>query len=253
MNAVEPSTVTKITISRIPEEKIQYPGNIPVKVYLQEAENILNWCQQDKEILTQNGLDWSLVEDMPVRIDALREAQARWSISNSEDVGAEKEWDEKSPAARKFKRDLTRSLKFIFRRNRSAVAKINRLSTGTSHAAMIQSLRDLSVFGRENIEFLKEMKFDITLLDTSEEMSREMASLLGAVNTARSFSSDAFRLRNQAYTRLHETVKELKDHAEFVFADDPGRYRGYTSDYLRRSNTKRKNSKKQKEAEDTNL
>ena len=47
-------------------------------MYLQEAENLYHWCLEDKEALTDKNIDWSMVEDLPVRCGALREAQSRW-------------------------------------------------------------------------------------------------------------------------------------------------------------------------------
>ena len=237
----------KLTIiTSIADDKILIPAGIPVNVYLQEAENLYNWCQPDKERLVAQGLQWQIVEDMPARIDALREAQARWAASDSTDVETEKEWEEKSPAAHLLRQNLVRSLKFAFSNNRAAVAKISKLGDKSSNAAMIQALRDISVFGKEHIDLLKHTSFDMTMLDTAAAMSREMASLLGAINSRRAFCSDSLKIRNQAYTYLKEAVTELKRHAAFVLWKDSARLKGYASDYYRKQYTKRKN---QKEAE----
>ncbi len=243
MNNIENSAAGITEVQSAPAGKTRKPGSIPVKVYLQEAENICNWCRQDREILTANGLDWTIIEDMPNRIDALREAQARWTTSDSRDTETEREWIEKSDSAREFRAGLVRSLKFVFRRNHPAISKIKRIAEGSSHAAMIQSLRDFSVFGQEHAEFLKNTKFDITLLDTAGVMSRELATLLGAVNTARAFSSDLLKVRDQAFTQLDEALKELKDHADYVFRHDPSRLSGYSSDYYRKNYLKSKKKK----------
>ena len=47
---------------------------MPVDVYLQEAENLYHWCQDDEAQLTGAGLAWNLVQEIPVRAGALREA-----------------------------------------------------------------------------------------------------------------------------------------------------------------------------------
>lgn len=241
---------SKLSIIRsIPDSMIIMPGSIPINVYLQEAENLYNWCQPDKEKLTANGLQWQLVEDMPARIDTLREAQARWKASDSNDIETEKEWDEKYPVALESRKDLIRTMKFLFRNNPAVTAKIGRLSEGLSSAAMIQALRDISVFGKEHIEELKSGNFDITKLDTAAVMSREMASLLGALNSRRAFCSDALKIRNQAFTHLKEAVTEVKKHANFVLWRDPSRLRGYASEHNRRKYLKSRNHKAQKEAE----
>ena len=65
-------------IKAIPDDKIISPGNVPMKVYIQEAEFMYKWCQPDKDKLIANHLDWSLVEDIPARVKALKELQSLW-------------------------------------------------------------------------------------------------------------------------------------------------------------------------------
>jgi hypothetical protein len=69
MNNINHYSAKLSSIQTITHDRILIPGSIPVNVYLQESENLYNWCQPDKEKLTANGLNWSLVEDMPARID----------------------------------------------------------------------------------------------------------------------------------------------------------------------------------------
>jgi hypothetical protein len=128
-------------IKSIPDNMVLSPGNTPVSVYLQEAETLFNWCQPDKEILTFNGLDWSLVEDLPARADALREAQARWNSSRYSNAEAIKLWKEKSPAARDLKVTLIHSLKFLFRDKPEVSSNLKRLGKLNTYDDMIQALR----------------------------------------------------------------------------------------------------------------
>ena len=65
------------TIQAIPDAECKSP-HMPVDAYLQEAENQYQWCQDDKQNLTNAGLDWSYVDDLPVRAGALREGQPRY-------------------------------------------------------------------------------------------------------------------------------------------------------------------------------
>jgi hypothetical protein len=65
-------------IKTIPDDQIKVPNSIPVKIYIQEAEYLYAWCQDDKEELKLKGLDWTLVEDLPVRCGALRVAESKW-------------------------------------------------------------------------------------------------------------------------------------------------------------------------------
>ena len=73
--------------------------NMPVSEAVQEAENVLPWCKDDKAKLTKAGLDWQLVDDLPLRAGACRYAQSIWAKESQSQEEAEKEWKEKSPAA----------------------------------------------------------------------------------------------------------------------------------------------------------
>lgn len=234
-------------IKAIPDDKIISVEGVPVKNYLQEAENLFNWCQADKEKLTASGLQWSMVEDLPARIDTLREAQARWVTSDTGDIITEKEWDEKLPSAHRFRKDLVRTLKFMFRGSPDLVSKVNKLGEGASIVTMIQSLRDISVLGRDHIDELRAKNFDVTLLDRAAEMSREIAALLGAVTSRRAYCSDTLKIRNQAYTYLREVVLEVRSHGHYLFWNDVAKLKGYSSEFNRKRYAKTKNQKKQNE------
>jgi hypothetical protein len=55
-------------LKAIPDDQIKSPKNIPLGIYTQEAEYLEKWCQDDKEELTAKGLDWAVVEDLPITI-----------------------------------------------------------------------------------------------------------------------------------------------------------------------------------------
>ncbi len=86
------------TIQAIPTDQLK-KMNIPLDAYLQEAENLYHWCQADKTELTKTGLDWTLVDDLPIRAGACREAQSLWFKERFTKADAEKAWKEQSPAA----------------------------------------------------------------------------------------------------------------------------------------------------------
>jgi hypothetical protein len=51
---------------------------MPVAVVVQEASDLYEWCQEDKEILNKAGLDWKYAEELPIRAETLSRLQARW-------------------------------------------------------------------------------------------------------------------------------------------------------------------------------
>ena len=62
----------------IPGDQIVNPGNIPMEIYVQEAETLFQFCQKDKDALLGKGLDENYITDLPIRCGALREAESQW-------------------------------------------------------------------------------------------------------------------------------------------------------------------------------
>jgi hypothetical protein len=66
--------------------------NMPVAIAIQEAADLCAWCADDKKQLTATGLDWALVDDLPMRIQALRYIQSEWQKMFQSREEAQKEW-----------------------------------------------------------------------------------------------------------------------------------------------------------------
>jgi D-mannonate dehydratase len=76
MSNVEEYNMKLEVIKAIPDDQIKNPNSMPIRIYIQEAEHLYEWCQEDKDELTAKGLDWTVVEDLPVRCGALSEAES---------------------------------------------------------------------------------------------------------------------------------------------------------------------------------
>jgi len=234
-------------ISSIPDKDISIPVNIPVHVYIQEAEVLKCWCQADKEKLIAGGLDWSLVEDLPARIDTLRQAQSIWNAS-TDVISLNKKWKEITTEARELRQLLLHHMRFIFRKDAAALAGIRKLSEGKSHIAIIQALYNIAIFGEERIELLEAAHFDISLLRRAADLSGEMSSLYADVTNTRRTPDKKYKIRNQAYTHLEEAVEEIKSHAKHIFWKNPEKLKHYRSHYRMRKNRKHRKNLAIKEA-----
>lgn len=234
-------------IASIPDSGIVRPGNIPVTVYLQEARNLYNWCQADREALTANGLDWSFVDDIPAREAALRNAQSAWAAARRSNEEAERAWLEKAPRGVQLRNDLLRSIKFAFAKNQAVKGSFASIKKSGAYAGVIQNLNDLSVIGKGNEEILKRIRFDMSKLDLAAVTASEMAALLGQVTTERAFSNGAMKYRDQAFTHLKEAVDEVKSFGRFLFYNDGSRIKGYSSEYKRRYRKKLESQKSTEE------
>ncbi|WP_108807864.1 hypothetical protein [Aquimarina spinulae] len=221
-------------LETLPQEEIKAP-TLPVDVFIQEAENLYVWTEEDKEILLAKGLDWKMfVEDLPIRTGACRYAQAMWMKERYSQEEASKVWKEKSPKAYEFRNDLLADLRFTFRKRPDLITRVRAIADGEGDADMIQDLMDISVLGKANVPELEKKKYDLRNLELAAQKSDTLAELLAKANGTTLDNSKAKEIRDRAFTHLKEAVDEVRDTGKYAFRKDPERYKGYISQYKRR-------------------
>jgi hypothetical protein len=221
-------------IEQIERDDVMYP-NLPVDVFLQEAENLFHWVSDDKDEIVATGLNWELVEQLPVRAGACREAQSLWNNEYQARQDAEKLWKEQSPLAYDLRDRLVHSFLYAFRDEPDLRARVAEISEGGGHADMIQDLNDLATLGKNNQDALQAINFDMSELDKAAEMSDNMADLLAQANGDKFKENEKKIIRDKAYTHLKELVDEVRECGKYVFWRNPDRLRGYASAYHRRN------------------
>jgi hypothetical protein len=226
-------------INAIADDQTKSP-TLPIDIFLQEAENLYQWCQDDKDKLTAASLDWTVVDDLPVRSGALRQAESLWFKERFTREEAEKLWNEKSPQAYELRNQLLHDFRFAFRKNSDLANRVSQIADGNGHADMIQDLNDLAELGKANTELLTAIGFDAALLDTAAVMSDEMADLLSKATADRADNNHARVTRDKAYTLLKQAVDEIRECGQYVFWRDAQRYKGYVSVYFKRHNISNK-------------
>jgi hypothetical protein len=213
---------------------------IPVTSAVQEAENLINWVNKDKDLLIRGGLDWKLVDDLPIRLDALRVSQANWKNEYNSYQDCQEEWKIASPEAYNLRDELVHFFYHAFNNMPAEIAKVRRVDEGNTNADLVQDLIDLSVLGKSHVAKLQAIGLDITLLDTARAKSFELGELLGKVNGALTETSPMLVLRNKAYNHLKEATDEIRRIGQFVFWRDNDKLTGYVSQYSRKANQSRK-------------
>ena len=220
-------------IHAISEDQVRKP-NMPVGEAVQEAENLEAWCQDDKALLTKAGLDWALVEDLPVRAGACRHAQSMWARESQSKEEAQKEWQEKSPEAFDLRDELLHHFTFAFRKEPDLVRKVQTIREGSSNADMLQDLSDLSVLGKDNQELLKAAGVDLSLLNEAALRADELAVVLANANGEAGDDADVKEQRDKAYTHMKQVVDEIRATGQYLFWRDEDRKKGYVSAYKKR-------------------
>lgn len=221
-------------IQAISRDDTKYPA-MPMDTYLQEARYLHKWCADDRDALEGAGLDWTLVDDLPVRVDAAAEAQSEWHNVMFGREEAQKQWALLSPAGYELRDELLHYMRYAYREMPELATRVASVAEGSSDADMIQDLNDLSIIGRENLDPLLAVGFDAAKLDEASSKNRELGSLRADASVDREADRERKAIRDRAYTHLKEAVDAIRECGQFVFWKDDDRRKGYASEYKRRS------------------
>lgn len=232
-------------IQAIAKAAVKYPS-IPMDTYFQEAQYLYKYCLPDKAALTKSDLDWALVDDLPVRIDAANEAQSIWHNVRFGREEAQKQWELLSPAGYELRDELLHFMYYGYRKHPDMHTRVESVDEGSSDADMIQDLNDLAVIGRENLDPLIAVGFDPAKLEEAASKSNELGELRADSSVDKGADREKKKLRDQSYTHLKEAVDAIRQCGQFVFWKDQDRAKGYASDYLRQ-NRKRAEAKAAKD------
>jgi hypothetical protein len=222
-------------INAIPNDQVQIPA-MPVDIFLQEAEDTFHWSTTDAAKLATVGITQEMIDDIPVRAGALREAQSLWFKDRYSQEEAQQEWKIQSPEAFDLRDELLHIFYFAFRKDEVLLNRVRTIAEGDSNADMIQDLNDLSVLGKASIDAIKAVGAKPALLDQAATKADEMADLLAAANGDRNEQSETKTIRDKAYTHLKALIDEIRDAGKFLFWRNPDRHKGYVSKYWQQKN-----------------
>ena len=232
-------------IKAISNENVQSP-NQPVDVFLQESENLGHWSKDDAAQLNVVGITNEMLDDLPKRTGACREAQSIWNKDFRSQKEAQKQWKLLAPPAYELRDDLLKTMKYAYRNEPDLLSRVAAITIGDGHADMIQDLNDIAVLGKENPDALTAIGFDVTQLNSIALKADEMAVLLAQVNGDKAELNESKVIRDKAYCYLKELVDEIREAGKYVFRNNKARYKGYTSSFW-----KHKNRRKTKASKDT--
>jgi hypothetical protein len=118
-------------IGEIPENEVFEP-NIPVGIFLQEAFNIYKFAQMDRETFVTHGLDWRIVEELPKRIEFIRDTEAAWWEMRYRKTQTEKEYARLLDEAEKLRDSMLHHLAYACR-GRCGYGKGNAVGAEKAH------------------------------------------------------------------------------------------------------------------------
>ena len=226
------------TIRAIPDDKTLEPA-MPVDTYLQESENLAKWSLMDAEALATISITLAMLNKLPVRAGALREAQSIWVKDHNSQQDAQREWAEAAPEAFAMRDQLLHDFRYAYRNDAAILARVAEIAEGDSNADMIQDLNDLSLLGKSNTAPLEAINFSLEKLEAAATASDELANILALANGDKSLQSDSKVIRDKAYTHLKELVDEIRAAGKYLFWKNEKRYKGYVSQWWSDANRDR--------------
>lgn len=233
-------------IRAIPDRLVKSPY-YPVDVFIQEARNLYQWIQNDRDKLIAAGIPEKLIDDLPARANALLVSQGYWIGEYQLRGEADNLWEEKSPDAYDFRDRLLHAFRYAYRKDQDIMGWVKYIAKDSGDVDMIQDLHNIAVLGKKNPEPLKAIGFDMTLLDKAGQLSVEMGELLAKANGDTESDQEAKMTRDKAYTYLKEAVDEIRDCGKYLFWRDEARLKGYSSEYTRELHRKAKRARENEE------
>lgn len=226
------------TIRAIPDDKTLEPA-MPVDTYLQESENLAKWSLMDAEALATIGITLAMLNKLPVRAGALREAQSIWVKDHNSQQDAQREWSEAAPEAFAMRDQLLHDFRYAYRNDAAILARVAEIAEGDTNADMIQDLNDLSLLGKSNTAPLEAINFSFEKLEAAATASDELANILALANGDKSLQNETKVIRDKAYTHLKELVDEIRAAGKYLFWKNEKRYKGYVSQWWSDANRDR--------------
>lgn len=223
----------------IEDKDIKTP-TIPIKVIIQEAKDLGEWCIEDIPELIRIGILEKIANALLFRAELLQWTESNWLNYRFNKAEAHRQWLEESEKAYKLQQKILHDFKFAYRNNPDVLRKLKIVRNGSGHADLFQDLSDMAVIGRSNHEELNSMNYDMSILDEAEEKARRVGTLL-AMSRAEETNHGSKDLRNRAYTYLKMAVDEIRAGGQHLFWHNEDRLRGYKSNYNSSHNNTRKN------------
>lgn len=224
-------------LEAIPFEEVMAP-TMPMATYIQEAEDLNLWLQPDRALLAAHGQPGALLDSLPARIGAAREAESEWNAARYDKEAAQAAYEVEAERASDLLVRTTRHFRYAFRRHPGLLARLPSAGSWMSDADRIQYLNDAAVMGREHLDLLAASGFDPMELNGLSAASDTLAERYAAARSEKASGRGSKALRDRAYTHLKAAVDEIRAAGRFLFWEDEARLQGYRSEYVRRNRSR---------------
>lgn len=184
-----------------------------------ESNILYRHAGANKDALLAHNMDWNKVEKIPIYSGALRELLSKRMVVKFVKPEHQKKWDAIKVAAVNLVDKILIGFTHAFSAFPELMQMVKKIKEGTSNENLVQDLNDCAVVGKSNIDLLKAIEFDLSLLDQSAALSTEASELLELADMGDGTPNPVV-MRDKVYTMLRQIIDSLIEKAEFVFSGD---------------------------------
>jgi hypothetical protein len=218
------------------EKNKKFPMDIPVGILAQEARDLYNWCQPDKDLLIESGLDWRFAAELPERTDALVKLQSEWVSEYKKRNMQFAEWKAAFAEGLALQKTILYYLRHALHDNPDKSNILKSIRKSRSRLDELQSFKNIFILCEGHKDELLKVGFDFSLVEKARLMGDNLRSLWAKASMYQYDDVKFLNLRNAAYINLKEAVNKVRRHGKFVFIKDNLRFQGYKSDFIVRKN-----------------
>ena len=219
-------------INALKDEDIVSPSDISIDIFIMEALELYHWSLMDKEELRSRGLIINMIDELPCRCGALKEAESRWiSLRYSKDE-TRQDWGIKFPIANELRNEILHHMKFAYRKYPEIINRVNSIDDITGRGDISKDLKELYNIGIEYQNQLIDIGFDMELLNEALVISNELSDLLEKVTSEQLITKETKEIRDKAYTFLKIAVDNIREYGQYFFWKNEDRLSGYTRTFV---------------------
>lgn len=172
--------------------------------------------------LVDEGLDESLIDDLPIRANAFAMAASLVDTAVADSESDTQKWKVTKSLSYEHRRKLFRYGKFAFETFEELMAELNEIIAGSGDLDLAHDFIDLNNLYSANLDkFAPLKKFSPEMLEQGMQYHAELLDLYGKVNRPEEEMNAMVTLEKQTFTHFKQACKEIRRWARFTFADQP--------------------------------
>ncbi|HEX2958031.1 MAG TPA: hypothetical protein VHO70_14450, partial [Chitinispirillaceae bacterium] len=221
------------------KKKSDTHSRIPLADLIQEGCDTHYLCEKDKADLVRHGIDWNLVEKLPLLTELCSKAETDWQVCKSNKKIIVGELQDMARDARKLRSKLARVLRCKHQFSGSS-RKIPSMSRNNKYEDIIQDLYELYYIANHLCENDPEIITETDLMQQALAMHKSLSDTFTKRACYTSRLIDCAEMRNQTAMELKNVLVEIHCAGKIAFIDNVTKASRYCMHYHQAQYVKKK-------------